>query len=261
MAHRLLRIMAKLRSVIQGRPTFHNPLSYERHGIALTSGVSVGDFEHGKCLHTRAIAVLAVPMAEFKVQIRAIDAKLSRQQLLSVLQAQGVIGDDESVDILSAPHDSSTVAVFSMSVEQREGYVAAYDRSNRHLVAIEPDCHALWRYARHQRLEQHGWLMTTSHQSTLFWPAEWPWGYHAEAFDNASIHDGTKANDVLHTVIRRACLMTGNNEPCQCTLNVVGDKAIGQRWKGWLSGIDSQLINGVNPIVLGAAMKCRQRWA
>lgn len=242
---------------------FSAPFLHERQGIDLTSGAcDTRVVRRYRFLTPKAprVLVLAAPMHSFRMQIMPLEAKLSRQQVMTVLRARELIQDDMAVDLLVAPDDQNTIAVFTLPLSQCEAWQASYRSSTTHIAALEPDSHALWRYAKQQRSTQHGWLIAMPRQSTLYWPAPWPWGYHAEPL-HEPLGAGEEPHHALHTALRRASLMTSNDAPYHLPLMLAGDEQSCRNWLAFAEDVHWQCCKGPHPVAAGAALKTRGRWA
>lgn len=256
------RVSAWLHYGWQRLGKFYAPWLHERQGIDLASGACVNRFsrsKHALMVNASKKLVLAAPQREFRMQVLPLEATLSRPQLMEILQARRVVTKDTAIDVLVEPMERASIAVFSLSCAQREAWQSCYQTPARFIVAIEPDVHALSRYAQHQHAAHQPWLVTTPQQNTLYWPTAWPWGYHAEplpavTFERASLHLA------LHTAIRRACLMTNNEAPNQEALRLAGSLSLCQHWQRGVDDIEWHASDEPHPVAAGAALKTQRRW-
>lgn len=239
------------------------PWLHERQGVDLASGVRVTHSVRGKhTLTTRTVRklVLAAPQREFRMQVIPLEATLSHSQLMDVLRSRGMVAEDTAIDVLAEPLEHVSIAVFSLALTQRKAWQVCYQASSSSVAAIEPDVHALWRYARCQHATDQAWLVAMPQQTTLYWPTAWPWGYHAEPLPAIGLgRDNLHA--VLHTTVRRACLMTNNEAPREKALRLTGTSPLCDHWQISVDDIEWLAIEGPHPVAAGAAMKARRRWA
>ncbi len=236
----------------------------ERQGIDLASGARAsrcGASKHAFTLRRRQALVLAVPQRAFQLHIVPFEPPLSREQIMAVLQSRRMCARDQCLDLLVEPEERRSVAVFSLPRVQTEQWRAHYATTQEKIVAIEPDCHALWRYAQRQQADHQAWLVAMPKGSALYWPAAWPWAYHAEPLPSACALAPEDARHTLYSTVRRAGLMTGNDEPCQFPIRLAGSAALCQRWRACGDRFGWQCCGDVHPIAAGAALKGRRRWA
>ena len=233
-------------------------LRYERRGVDLATGQWVGNPAAGA---KRLRIIAAAPANAFRCQVIPLASSMTRAQQMALLKAKGWVLEAQAVDLLAAP-EQMALAVFTLPEAQREAWCHQIARHGHRLVALEPDVHALWRYAFKQCLTHQAWLTVHQQRATLYWPTPWPWGYHAEPviLDNAATAAGCA--NALMTALRRAQLMTGRESPHRYSILFAGQPS---SWALWQSvgehGIRWQRVHELSPVAAGAALKPRERWA
>lgn len=234
---------------------------YERQGVDVVSACSASFTHHRRSASrpARTAVVLAAPQQAFHMQKVALEHVLPRPQMLAVLHSRGMLTDETVMDVMIEPRERTSVAVFSLNRAQCDVWQQQYTLAHQRVVAIEPAGHALWRYAQQQHVTQQAWLIATAHSATLYWPAEWPWGYHTEPLP-LEIAEYAPSEEMLQATVRRAALMTGNDAPLQQPICVAGTRACSEQWQSCTHSVVWQAVSGVHPIAAGAALKSARRW-
>lgn len=240
---------------------FRAPWGYKRQGVDVASAscASLPRYRLGVSRSMRTAIVLAAPQQAFHMQKVPLEHALSRSQVLAVLHSRGMLIDEMVMDVMMEPRERTSVAVFSLNRSQCHAWQQQYTFTHQRVVAIEPAGHALWRYAQQQHATHQAWLIATARSATLYWPAEWPWGYHTEPLPlEAAGHVPTE--EMWQATVRRAALMTGNNAPVQQPICVVGTRACRECWQSCTHSVVWQPVPGVHPVAAGAALKSARRW-
>lgn len=240
---------------------FCAPWGYERKGVDVASAccASLPHRRRSVSRPAQAMVVLAAPQQAFHMQKVPLEHVLSRAQVLAVLHSRGMLTDESVMDIMIEPSERTCIAVFSLNRAQCDAWQQQYTLTHQRIVAIEPAGHALWRYAQQQHATQQAWLIVTAHNATLYWPAEWPWGYHTELLPLEAV-GSTPTEEILQATVRRAALMTGNDAPLQLPICLAGADAYSERWQSCVHSVVWQSMLGIHPVAAGAALKSARRW-
>lgn len=230
------------------------------HGVELASGRAAKTTkgiteECSPSMHKRVVA--AAPAADFRCRIVPLSSEIGYQAARNMLVARRWVKEEQPFDVMFSPERQS-IAVFTLAPPRQDVWTNEAAKFGRRIVALEPDVHALWRYAERYGLSRQPWLVVHPVRTTLFWPAGWPWGYHAEPLCDEDAAEVSPEH--VMTAIRRACVMTGNDAPIEQPLRLAGGKR--DVWRDALCGqVSIETGHEYSPVAMGAALKPARCWA